>query len=179
MPGLRKRCLSAARSCTCKCIRHSNRNLFLDLENVCQLAVERLRPAMVTVARIDQLGVDSHAIARVTNTALEQMIDLQFLRDNRRRFVFAFETERGGQRSNLSPLIPASLLASSSESPSAKYSFSLSGLMLTNGSTASEGPAGRAVAVTTSSALRCAGQKTATNASNASDRYGCGDGATI
>src|SRR3954452_1743890 len=54
-------------------------DLTLDGKNVGQIAIVSLRPEMRIGARIDQLGVYSHAIANALNTSFQDMRNSKFI----------------------------------------------------------------------------------------------------
>src|SRR5262245_57456417 len=56
-------------------------DLALDRENVCQIAIVRLRPEMSIGARVDQLRIYSHAIANTLDASFHNMRDAKFISD--------------------------------------------------------------------------------------------------
>ena len=53
------------------------RDLILNGENVNDLAIEPLRPKLVTVTGVDQLNIDSETQSRFSDAALKQRLNAQ------------------------------------------------------------------------------------------------------
>ena len=117
-------------------LHHVGRDLVLDLENVVQLAVVGLRPQVRVGAGLDQLRGDPDRVAGLADRAFQHVGHVQRARDLRDRDLFAFKQNDEVRAVTCNCGIFASRFSSSSEIPSEKYSFALSSLMLTNGSTA-------------------------------------------
>jgi hypothetical protein len=87
---------------------------------------------------IDQLCGDADRVRRAPHAAFEDGADVQFARDRADVGVVPLNENAEVRAATCSPSISESELSSSSVSPSEKYSWSLSPLMFSNGSTAIE-----------------------------------------
>src|SRR5437870_11176571 len=75
--------------------------LVFDHEDVPELAVVRLRPEMVSVRRVDELGSDPHGASLSPDTALEDTGDGQLLSDGPNTKIPSLEREGGGGRDDV------------------------------------------------------------------------------
>ena len=92
---------------------------------------------MIPVGHVDELGRDPEAGAGFPNTPFEKGFDVEFCPDFPDVDFFSLEGERGCPGDD--PQVPDfGQLINSSASPSLKYSFSGSALMLRKGRTAME-----------------------------------------
>jgi len=114
-------------------------DFLLDAEHVLELPVITFRPDVIAIADVDQLGGDSQLSAGLADTALEHRRDVQPLADFVDVGARTLELERLGARRHLDALDPRQRVDISSAMPSQKGSWSLSGLMSANGSTAIDG----------------------------------------
>ena len=73
--------------------RHPTRDVFLDGEDVGQLAVVIVRPQTDPVIRPDKLCRDPHAVAGPAHTSLEQMLDIQSAANFRKVDVLSTKLE--------------------------------------------------------------------------------------
>ena len=123
--------------------RDRARQLVLHGEHVRQGPLVPLRPELVAVGHVDQLGRDPDPVAGLAHAAFEQGVHLEPLADLPGVDALALEGERRGPGRDPQARTRARALMISSVMPSLKYSFSGSGLILTKGSTATDGrPAG-------------------------------------
>src|SRR5690606_5671546 len=76
----------------------------LDREDVPELAVEALRPAMEAARDLDQLYRDAQAIAGLAHTALDDRAHTQLVTHVRKIHPGPAEAERGTARGDAQPL---------------------------------------------------------------------------
>src|SRR5262249_41394337 len=81
-------------------------DLVLDGEDVRQLAVVRLRPEVVAVGDVDQLGADPQPVAGLADAALQDGADAELFADLADVLVAALEGEGGGAGGDVQPLDP-------------------------------------------------------------------------
>ena len=70
------------------------RNLTLDLKNVRQFSVERIRPEVAIILGFDQLNVDTNLVGRTLHASLQDVRDPELFCDCRDVVRRAFETLR-------------------------------------------------------------------------------------
>ena len=65
--------------------RHAERtsdgrcDIFLDREDICQLAIIGIRPKMVSIGRVNKLSRDENAVTVLADTAFENKVDVERL----------------------------------------------------------------------------------------------------
>jgi hypothetical protein len=106
------------------------------------------------ISRFDQLRHHTDAVASSPDAAFEYLRHTQRLGDLADVLVLAFERERGCAGDDFQSGMRVNALMISSASPSLKYSFSLSPLMFSNGSTTIDGRSSATLADMSSSAAR-------------------------
>ena len=79
--------------CQCECFRNLERNLVLHGENVVEHEPLVQRPDVGAVGCADQLRNDAQVIANTLHTALEQIMDIEFLANRRRVHACLAERE--------------------------------------------------------------------------------------
>src|SRR5262249_30840846 len=79
-------------------------DILLQSEEALQLAVVRLRPDVVVISHVDELGGDPQAVALSTDAALEQSADAQLFADSANAEVLPFKGKRRSAGRNSKPL---------------------------------------------------------------------------
>ena len=62
-------------------IDNVSRDLVLDLKNVLEVSIVAFRPDLITVAGVDELSANAHALIHSTHTSLEDRLHVQQLSD--------------------------------------------------------------------------------------------------
>ena len=117
-------------------IRDRLRNIILDGKNIGNLAVVPFRPEMRFIGYLNELSRDPNAIARSADAAFENRSYSEPLPMVRRSCSLPRKANADVRAITLNSRTLVRALIISSAKPSLKYSFSLSALRFTKGSTA-------------------------------------------
>ena len=77
------------------------RDLLLNFEDVLDISIVSLRPHLVSIAGIDQLSVDPHALTHSTDASLQDRLHVESLADLSHVQRLALERESGCARGDL------------------------------------------------------------------------------